>query len=376
MRNVQELLTTIQNAAGEALAVDRRPRLNDRLHHRIARTEMTEIVSIRAREVLDSRGNPTVEADVILESGAQGRAIVPSGASTGELEAVELRDGDKSHYMGKGVLHAVENVESVIAPELEGMDAANQRLIDSTMIALDGTANKSKLGANAILAVSMATARAVAQTLEIPLYRYLGGVNACILPTPMLNVLNGGAHADSNVDFQEFMIMPVGAERFSDALRWASETFHTLKSVLKKKGYNTAVGDEGGFAPSLKSNDEAVELILEAIEQAGYKAGEQIAIALDPASSEFYDKEIKKYVFKKGDKSERSSEQMVEFYENWVKQYPIVFRRTGWPRTTGRAGRSSPTSSAAAFSWWATTSSALTSSCCNAASKRAWPIPS
>ena len=376
MRSEQELLTTIQNAAGEALAVDRRPQLNDRLHHRIARTEMTEIVSIRAREVLDSRGNPTVEADVILESGAQGRAIVPSGASTGELEAVELRDGDKSHYMGKGVLHAVENVESVIAPELEGMDAANQRLIDSTMIALDGTANKCKLGANAILAVSMATARAVAQTLEIPLYRYLGGVNASILPTPMLNVLNGGAHADSNVDFQEFMIMPVGAERFSDALRWAAETFHTLKSVLKKKGYNTAVGDEGGFAPSLKSNDEAVELILEAIEQAGYKPGEQIAIALDPASSEFYDSEKKKYVFKKGDKSERSSEQMVEFYENWMRQYPIVSLKTAWPRTTGRAGRSSPTSSAAASSLWATTSSAPTSSCCNAASKRAWPTPS
>ncbi len=324
MRSVQELLTTIQNAAGEALPVDHRPRLNDRLQHRIARTDMTEIVSIRAREVLDSRGNPTVEADVILESGAQGRAIVPSGASTGEHEAVELRDGDKSHYLGKGVLQAVENVESVIAPELEGMDAANQRLIDSTMITLDGTANKSKLGANAILAVSMATARAVAQTLEIPLYRYLGGVNASILPTPMLNVLNGGAHADSNVDFQEFMIMPVGASAFSEALRWSSETFHTLKSVLKKKGYNTAVGDEGGFAPSLKSNDEAVELILEAIEQAGYKPGEQIAISLDPASSEFYDKEKKKYVFKKGDKSERSSEQMVDFYDNWVRQYPIV----------------------------------------------------
>ena len=258
MRSVQELLTTIQNAAGEALAVDRRPRLNDRLLHRIARNDMTEIVAIRAREVLDSRGNPTVEADVVLESGALGRAIVPSGASTGEHEAVELRDGDKSHYNGKGVLHAVENVESVIAPELEGMDAANQRLIDATMIALDGTPNKGTLGANAILAVSMATARAVAQTLEIPLYRYLGGVNASILPTPMLNVLNGGAHADSNVDFQEFMIMPVGAERFSDALRWSAETFHTLKSVLKKKGYNTAVGDEGGFAPSLKSNDEAV----------------------------------------------------------------------------------------------------------------------
>ena len=285
---------------------------------------MTEIVAIRAREVLDSRGNPTVEADVILESGALGRAIVPSGASTGEHEAVELRDGDKTHYLGKGVLQAVENVESVIAPELEGMDAANQRLIDATMIALDGTPNKGKLGANAILAVSMATARAVAQTLEIPLYRYLGGVNASILPTPMLNVLNGGAHADSNVDFQEFMIMPVGAERFSEALRWSAETFHTLKSVLKKKGYNTAVGDEGGFAPSLKSNDEAVELILEAIDQAGYKAGEQICIALDPASSEFYDKEKQKYVFKKSDKRELTSDQMVDFWANWVKQYPIV----------------------------------------------------
>ena len=290
---------------------------------------MTEIVAIRAREVLDSRGNPTVEADVILESGAQGRAIVPSGASTGEHEAVELRDGDKSYYMGKGVLQAVENVETVIAPEIEGMDAVNQRLIDQTMIALDGSPNKSKLGANAILAVSMANARAVAQTLEIPLYRYLGGINACILPTPMLNVLNGGAHADSNVDFQEFMIMPVGAERFSDALRWAAETFHTLKSVLKKKGYNTAVGDEGGFAPSLKSNDEAVELILEAIEAAGYKPGEQIAIALDPASSEFYDKEKKKYVFKKSDKRELSSDEMVSFWENWSKQYPIVSLEDG-----------------------------------------------
>ena len=290
---------------------------------------MTEIVAIRAREVLDSRGNPTVEADVILESGEMGRAIVPSGASTGEHEAVELRDGDKSHYMGKGVLQAVANVETVIAPELEGMDAANQRLIDQSMIALDGSPNKSKLGANAILAVSMATARAVAQTLEIPLYRYLGGVNASVLPTPMLNVLNGGAHADSNVDFQEFMIMPVGAERFSEALRWAAETFHTLKSVLKKKGYNTAVGDEGGFAPSLKSNAEAIELILEAIEQAGYKPGEQIAIALDPASSEFYDTEKKKYVFKKGDKSELTSEQMVDFYENWIRQYPIVSLEDG-----------------------------------------------
>lgn len=321
---MQELLKTIQSAAGEILAVDRRPKLNDRLLHRIARTNMTEIVAIRAREVLDSRGNPTVEADVILESGALGRAIVPSGASTGEHEAVELRDGDKSHYMGKGVLQAVANVETVIAPEIEGMDAANQRLIDQTMIALDGTANKSKLGANAILAVSMAASRAVAQTLEIPLYRYLGGINASILPTPMMNILNGGAHADNNVDFQEFMVMPVGAERFSDALRWGAEVFHTLKGVLKKKGYNTAVGDEGGFAPSLKSNTEAIEVILEAIDLAGYKAGEQIAIALDPASSEFYDKEKNKYVFKKTDKRELSSAEMVDFWDSWSRQYPIV----------------------------------------------------
>jgi len=326
---LQGLLGTIRSAAGETLAVDRRPQLNDRLLHRIARTHMTEIVAVRAREVLDSRGNPTVEADVILEGGALGRAIVPSGASTGEHEAVELRDGDKSHYLGKGVLQAVANVETVIGPELEGMDAANQRLIDQTMIALDGSANKSKLGANAILAVSMAAARAVAQTLEIPLYRYLGGVNASVLPTPMLNIINGGAHADNNVDFQEFMIMPVGAERFSEALRWSVETFHTLKSVLKKKGYNTAVGDEGGFAPSLKSNTEAIEVILEAIEQSGYKPGEQIAIALDPASSEFYDKEKNKYVFKKSDKRELSSEELVSFYESWIGQYPIVSLEDG-----------------------------------------------
>jgi len=326
---VHEFLETIQSAAGETLAVDRRPKLNDRLLHRIARTNMTEIVAIRAREVLDSRGNPTVEADVILESGALGRAIVPSGASTGEHEAVELRDGDKSHYLGKGVLQAVANVETVIAPELEGMDASNQRLLDQTMIALDGTPNKAKLGANAILAVSMAATRAVAQTLEIPLYRYLGGVNANVLPTPMMNVLNGGAHADSNVDFQEFMIMPVGAESFSEALRWAAETFHNLRSVLKKKGYNTAVGDEGGFAPSLKSNSEAIELILEAITLAGYKPGEQISIALDPASSEFYDKEEAKYIFKKSDKRELSSEQMVDFYADWARQYPIVSLEDG-----------------------------------------------
>jgi enolase len=329
VHKVHEFLETIQSAAGETLAVDRRPKLNDRLLHRIARTNMTEIVAIRAREVLDSRGNPTVEADVILESGALGRAIVPSGASTGEHEAVELRDGDKSHYLGKGVLQAVANVETVIAPELEGMDASNQRLLDQTMIALDGTPNKAKLGANAILAVSMAATRAVAQTLEIPLYRYLGGVNANVLPTPMMNVLNGGAHADSNVDFQEFMIMPVGAESFSEALRWAAETFHNLRSVLKKKGYNTAVGDEGGFAPSLKSNSEAIELILEAITLAGYTPGEQIAIALDPASSEFYDKEKAKYIFKKSDKRELSSEQMVDFYADWARQYPIVSLEDG-----------------------------------------------
>ncbi|MGA9719528.1 MAG: phosphopyruvate hydratase [Acidobacteriaceae bacterium] len=285
---------------------------------------MTEIAQIHAREILDSRGNPTVEADVVLEGGASGRAAVPSGASTGEHEAVELRDGDKSHYLGKGVLQAVENVESILAPELTGMDAGNQRLIDATMISLDGTENKSRIGANAILAVSMACARASAAAVKLPLYRYLGGVNACILPTPMMNIINGGAHADNNVDFQEFMVMPVGAERFSDALRWGVEVFHTLKGVLKKKGYNTAVGDEGGFAPSLKSNVEAIEVILEAIEQAGFKAGEDIALALDPASSEFFDKASGNYVFKKSDKSEKSSEEMVNFYSDWVRQYPII----------------------------------------------------
>ncbi len=285
---------------------------------------MTEIVSIHAREILDSRGNPTVEADVILDSGAKGRAAVPSGASTGEHEAVELRDGDKDHYLGKGVLHAVENVESILGPELTGMDASNQRLIDATMISIDGTENKSKLGANAILAVSMAVARASAEALKLPLYRYLGGVNACLLPTPMMNILNGGSHADSNVDFQEFMVMPTGAETFSDGLRWGTEVFHTLKGVLKKRGYNTAVGDEGGFAPSLKSNDEALDLILEAIQLAGYTPGEDINIALDPASSEFYNKETGKYVFKKSDKRELSSEEMAAFWENWVNKYPIV----------------------------------------------------
>ena len=320
----------IAGAAGNPIPVDRRPRLNDRLQHQILRNHMTEITAIHAREILDSRGNPTVEADVILADGTQGRAAVPSGASTGEHEAVELRDGDKSHYQGKGVLKAIDHIESVIAPELEGMDASNQRLIDATMIALDGTANKSRLGANAILAVSMAVARASAQALRIPLYRYLGGANAAVLPTPMMNILNGGAHADNNVDFQEFMIMPVGAERFSEALRWGSEIFHTLKGVLKKKGYNTAVGDEGGFAPSLGSNTEAIEVILEAIEQAGYKAGEEVAIALDPAASEFFDKEKGKYIFKKSDKSEKTSEQLADFWENWTRQYPIISIEDGF----------------------------------------------
>jgi len=290
---------------------------------------MTEIELILAREILDSRGNPTVEADVILESGARGRAAVPSGASTGEHEAVELRDGDKGRYLGKGVEKAVENIEEVIAPELEGLDASEQRELDTIMCELDGTPNKGKLGANAILAVSMAAARAVADHLGVELYQYLGGFTASLLPTPMMNILNGGAHADSNVDFQEFMVMPVGAPSFSEALRWGVETFHTLKGVLKKKGYNTAVGDEGGFAPSLKSNTEAIELVLEAITQAGYKPGEQIAIALDPAASEFYDAGKKKYVFKKSDKSEHSSEQMVKYWAEWARQYPIVSLEDG-----------------------------------------------
>src|ERR1700712_3531874 len=307
-------ISMIGGGTGEPIPGDRPLKLKDRLRDQIPKSDMTEIAQIHAREILDSRGNPTVEADVVLDGGAIGRAAVPSGASTGEHEAVELRDGDKSHYLGKGVLQAVENVESILAPELTGMDAANQRLIDATMISLDGTENKSKIGANAILAVSMACARASAQALGMPLYRYIGGVNACILPTPMMNILNGGAHADNNVDFQEFMVMPVGAETFSDALRWGTEVFHTLKGVLKKKGYNTAVGDEGGFAPSLKSNVEALEVILEAIDLAGYKVGEQLAIALDPASSEFYNKDTGKYVFKKSDKSEKTPEQMAAYW--------------------------------------------------------------
>jgi enolase len=288
---------------------------------------MTTITAIIAREVLDSRGNPTVEAEIQLESGAIGRAIVPSGASTGEHEAVELRDGDKKRFMGKGVLQAVENVNGEIADALEGWDADDQRGLDRAMIELDGTPTKGRLGANAILAVSMAAARASAEHYGLPLYRYLGGAGANILPTPMMNILNGGAHADNNVDFQEFMVMPVGAPSFSEALRWGVEVFHTLKGVLKKRGYNTAVGDEGGFAPSVKSNVEAIEVVLEAIQQAGYKPGEQIAIAIDPASSEFY--QDGKYVFKKSDKSAKSSDEMVAFYVKWVKDYPIVSLEDG-----------------------------------------------
>jgi enolase len=284
----------------------------------------TSIVDVHGREILDSRGNPTVEAEVSLDDGSIGRAAVPSGASTGEHEAVELRDGDKQRYLGKGVLHAVENVNQSIADALQGADATRQHEIDQIMREVDATPNKAKLGANAILAVSMACARASAASLKVPLYRYLGGAGASVLPVPMMNILNGGAHADSNVDFQEFMAMPVGAESFSEALRWGAEIFHTLKSVLKKRGYNTAVGDEGGFAPSLKANVEAIELILEAMQQAGFRAGEDVAIALDPAASEFFDKEKGKYVFKKSDKSVKSSQDMIRFWSDWVRQYPIV----------------------------------------------------
>jgi len=282
----------------------------------------TTIVDIQAREILDSRGNPTIEVDVYLESGAMGRAAVPSGASTGENEALELRDGDPKRYLGKGVLKAVENVNNIIADELEGWDAFDQVGIDRFLIQLDGTPNKSRLGANAILGVSLAVAKAVANHLGIPLYRYIGGVNAKVLPVPLMNILNGGKHADNNVDIQEFMIAPVNAPSFSEALRIGVEVFHSLKSVLKSKGYNTAVGDEGGFAPNLKSNVEAIEVILEAIEKSGYKAGVDVYLALDCASSEFY--QDGKYVFFKSDKSQKTSEQMVKFYEELVKQYPII----------------------------------------------------
>ena len=285
---------------------------------------MARIVKVIGREILDSRGNPTVEADIILDDGSMGRAAVPSGASTGVHEAVELRDGEKSRYFGNGTRKAVQHVGKEIAQAIEGMDAALQGEIDLKMIKVDGTKNKGHLGANAILAVSMAVARSAAQSQKTPLYRYLGGLSASMLPVPMMNILNGGVHADNSVDFQEFMISPYGASSFTEALRMGDEVFHTLKGVLKKKGYSTAVGDEGGFAPNLKSNDEAVEFILEAIEKAGYKPGQDIGLALDPASSEFYDSQKKKYIFKKSDNSSHSSEDMVEFWAKWVSQYPII----------------------------------------------------
>jgi len=288
---------------------------------------MTQIDHIHAREILDSRGNPTVEADVTLVGGVMGRAAVPSGASTGEHEAVELRDGDPKRFGGKGVLKAVHNVNEVIAGELKGKDALDQPAIDRALIELDGSSNKSNLGANALLAVSLATARAAAGYRKLPLYRYLGGDAANTLPVPMMNIINGGAHADNNVDFQEFMIVPVGAEKFSEALRMGAEIFHTLKSVLKKRGYATSVGDEGGFAPNLKSNEEAIETILEAIAQAGYLTGADVLLALDPAASEFFDGES--YVFKKSDGRKLSSEQMISFWKDWADKYPIISMEDG-----------------------------------------------
>jgi enolase len=307
---------------------------------------MTQIDHLHAREILDSRGNPTVEADVVLVGGVMGRAAVPSGASTGEHEAVELRDGDPKRFGGKGVLKAVNNINDVIAPEMKGKNALDQTGIDRRLIELDGSPNKSNLGANALLAASLATARAAAASQRLPLYRYLGGAEANTLPVPMMNIINGGAHADNNVDFQEFMIVPVGAERFSEALRMGAEIFHTLKSVLKKKGYATSVGDEGGFAPNLKSNEEAIETILDAIEQAGYEIRTDVLLALDPAASEFYDG--KSYVFKKSDGRKFSSEQMISFWKEWADKYPIISIEDGmaendwdgWKALTDKIGQS------------------------------------
>jgi enolase len=288
----------------------------------------TKITRVHARQILDSRGNPTVEADVYVGAEARGRAAVPSGASTGEHEALELRDGDKSRYLGKGVLKAVANVNGEIAKAVAGLDAGDQRALDKRMMELDGTPTKSRLGANAILAVSMAAARGAAAAQKLPLYKYLAKYStvspANLLPVPMMNILNGGAHADNSVDFQEFMVMPVGAPSFSEALRWGVEVFHALKATLKKHGYSTAVGDEGGFAPNCKSNEEAIQIVLEAIGAAGYKPGEQVSIALDPASSEFYDKSSGKYVFKKSDKSAHSSAEMAAYWTGWTEKYPIV----------------------------------------------------
>ena len=283
---------------------------------------MSTIIEVHAREILDSRGNPTVEADVVLSSGARGRAAVPSGASTGEHEAKELRDGDPKRYGGKGVHEAVRNVNEVLGPRLEGMDASDQIGVDAELMDADGTPDKAKLGANAILAVSLATARAAAEDVGLPLYRYLGGPMARVLPVPMMNILNGGAHSSNNVDVQEFMVVPIGSDNFPDALRMGVEVFHSLKKVLSSMGLSTAVGDEGGFAPTLASNEAALDVIMQAIEAAGYRPGQDVAIALDPAASEFYDKTA--YVFKKGDGSRRSAEEMVELYGKWVDRYPIV----------------------------------------------------
>lgn len=285
---------------------------------------MSYISEIFARQILDSRGNPTVEVDIITDEGAVGRAAVPSGASTGIHEAVELRDGDAKKYLGKGVLKAVKNVNTVIAPALLGYDVADQTGVDELIIKLDGTANKGKLGANGMLAVSLAVAKAAAEEAALPLYRYIGGTNAKVIPIPMMNILNGGAHADNKIDFQEFMVMPVGASTFSEGLRWGVEIFHALKTVLKKKGFSTNVGDEGGFAPNIQSNEEAIETVLTAIQAAGYKTGSQIVIAMDAANSELWDKKKKKYVFHKSSGKEMSSDQLVKIWESWAKQYPIA----------------------------------------------------
>jgi enolase len=285
---------------------------------------MSYIIEVHARQILDSRGNPTVEVDVLTDDGAMGRAAVPSGASTGIHEAVELRDNDKKKYVGKGVLKAVKNVNTLISDAIVGFDITQQAAIDEALIALDGTPNKSKLGANAMLAVSMAVAKAAAEEAALPLFRYIGGTNAKTLPIPMMNILNGGAHADNKIDFQEFMVMPVGATSFSEGLRWGVEIFHTLKSVLKKKGYSTNVGDEGGFAPNIQSNEEAIETVLAAISAAGYKTGSQIVIAMDAANSELWDAKKKKYVFHKSSGKVMSSDELVKYWEKWVKQYPIA----------------------------------------------------
>ncbi len=306
---------------------------------------MGEIADVFAREILDSRGNPTIEVEVILETGAMGRACVPSGASTGKREALELRDGDKKRYGGKGVLKAIDNVNEEIGPELMGLESSEQAFIDRMMIDMDGTENKARLGANAILGVSLAVAKASAEEAGQPLYRYIGGVNAKEMPVPQMNILNGGAHADNNVDIQEFLIMPVGAGSITEAVRMGAEVFHALKGVLKSKGYNTSVGDEGGFAPNVKSNEEAVEMVIAGIEKAGYKPGKDVMLAIDAAASEFYEKGA--YVFKKSDKSKKSSDQMIKFYETWVKKYPIISIEDGlaegdwdgWKNLTSALGK-------------------------------------